>query len=229
MGRLKRTILIRKKIKMEKKTIQISIVEDHADMREFLVDTFKTFKDLECKNVYKNAEEAIAFLPKSNVNIVLVDIGLPGKSGIECVKKVKALRPDILFLMYTVFDKDNNIFESLKAGANGYLLKSAKKEEIVASIRELSLGGSPMSPSIARKVTNSFSNKHSSQKRFKELELLGNREKQVLDWLSKGLRYKEIALEMGITEGTVKQHIHNIYKKLHVQNRTEAINLYYGK
>lgn len=214
---------------MKNKKLRLSIVEDHSDMQEFLLEIFKASEEFECKHIYKNAEEAITFLPKTDVDIAIVDIGLPGKSGIECVKSVKAIRPDILFMMYTVFDRDNNIFESLKAGANGYLLKSSQKKEIVESVLELAQGGSPMSPAIARKVTNFFFNDQGSKKEFKDLKLLGNREKQVLDWLSKGLLYKEIADKMGITVGTVRQHIHNIYKKLHVQNRTEAINRYYGR
>jgi len=214
---------------MNNKIIKLAIVEDRTDMKAFLLETFKETEGFECNYVYSSAEDAITFLPKTDVNIALVDIGLPGESGIDCVRKVKAIRPDILFLMYTIFDRDNNIFESLKAGANGYLLKSAKKEKIIESIKELVQGGSPMSPAIARKVTEFFFNDQNSRKEFKELELLGKREKEVLEWLSKGLLYKEIGHKLGITVGTVRQHIHNIYKKLHVQNRTEAINKYYGK
>ncbi len=211
---------------MNKITAKISIVEDHSDIREFLEEIFEETEDLLLFKSYKNAEEAIAFLPKSDVDIVVVDIGLPGESGIECVKKVKALRPDIQFLMYTIFDRDNNIFESLKAGANGYLLKSAQAEEIIQAVRELASGGSPMSPGIARKVTTFFFNGKNAKDDFKELGLLSERQIEVLDNLSKGLLYKEIGDKLGITEGTVKQHINKIYKKLHVQNRTEAINLY---
>lgn len=214
---------------MNHKIIKVSIVEDHEDMRDFLKEIFDETEDIICQQSYKNAEEAIIFLPKSDVDIVLVDIGLPGESGIECVARVKELRPDILFMMYTVFDRDNNIFESLKAGANGYLLKSAKAEEIIQAVREMALGGSPMSPGIARKVTNFFFNRNGAKEAFKKLELLSKREVEVLDNLSKGLLYKEIADKMGIVEGTVKQHIHKIYKKLHVQNRTEAINRYLGR
>ncbi|MEL6865592.1 MAG: response regulator transcription factor [Bacteroidota bacterium] len=214
---------------MNPKITKISIVEDHEDIREFLITIFSECDDFVYQQAYKNAEEAVNFLPKSDVDIAIVDIGLPGESGIECVRKVKALRPDIQFMMYTVFDKDNNIFESLKAGANGYLLKSAVKEEIIGAVRELANGGAPMSPAIARKVTNFFFNTSGVNSKFKKLELLGSREKQVLELLSKGLLYKEIASEMGITIGTVKQHIHSIYKKLHVQNRTEAINMYLGR
>lgn len=209
--------------------INLSIVEDHEDMRDFLKIIFSESEEFNFIQAYKSAEEAITFLPQSNVQIVIVDIGLPGESGIECVRRVKELRPDMLFVMFTIFDKNNNIFESLKAGANGYLLKSTDKEEILSGVKELVEGGAPMSPSIARKVTDFFFNKMEFNQEFQELKLLGPREKEVLDSLSKGLLYKEISSKMNITIGTVKQHIHSIYKKLHVQNRTEAINKYLGR
>ncbi len=212
---------------MQKKISKLSIIEDQEPIMNFLVRTFTEAEDFECLGKYRTAEEAIAFLPKSTADVVIVDIGLPGVNGIECVKQVKALRPDIHFIMYTVFDRDNEIFESLKSGASGYLVKSTKAEVILSAVRELVAGGAPMSPAIARKVTNFF---FSGQKNdFKELELLGKREGEVLDLLSRGLLYKEIALNMKITIGTVKQHIHSIYQKLHVQNRTEAINKYLGR
>ncbi|MEM9821708.1 MAG: response regulator transcription factor [Bacteroidota bacterium] len=213
---------------MQKKVNKLSIVEDQAPIMDFLVRIFEQAEDFECLGKYRTAEEAIAFLPKSDVDVVIVDIGLPGKNGIECVKAIKALRPEIQFIMYTVFDRDDKIFESLKSGASGYLVKSPKEEIILNAVRELVAGGAPMSPEIARKVTDFFFSGSQNQS-FKELELLGKREREVLELLAKGLLYKEIAREMGITIGTVKQHIHSIYQKLHVQNRTEAINKYLGR
>ncbi len=215
---------------MDKKKIKVSIMEDEVEVIDFLESIFKNTEGFEFLQTYKNGEEALAFLPKSSPDVVIADIGLPGKiNGTECVQKVKELRPDILFIMYTIFDRDNNIFESLKAGASGYLLKSLNKKKIIESVQEIINGGAPMSPAIARKVTEFFFSGNSLNKEVKELNLLGKREKEVLDYLSKGLLYKEIASQMTITEGTVKQHIHNIYKKLHVQNRTEAINKYLGR
>lgn len=210
---------------MENKIISLSIVEDRSDMLNFLKNIFDNTPDFSCKNTYTNAEDAILFLPKSSVDVAIVDIGLPGKSGIECVRRVKELRPDIQFMMYTIFEQDNNIFESLKAGASGYLIKSTNKVQIESAVRELVAGGAPMSPSIARKVAESF---RSENHHFKDMKLLGKRENEVLTFLAKGLLYKEIADKMGITIGTVKQHIHKIYQKLHVANRTEAINRYWG-
>lgn len=213
---------------MPHKEYRIAIVEDNPRMLEFLLETFNETTDLICQSSYKNAEEAIAFLPKSDVDIVIVDIKLPKKNGIDCIREVKALRPDMLFIVYTVFELDTIIFESLKVGANGYLLKSSYNESIVMAVRELAAGGSPMSPLIARKVTDFFFNR-SNKNDFKELELLSRRETSILELLSKGLFYKEIADVANITEGTVKQHIHKIYKKLHVSNKTEAINKYLGR
>lgn len=212
---------------MKDEKTSIAIIEDHQDIIDYLMDAFNETKDFSCKNHYKNAEEAIAFLPKSDVKIVIVDIGLPGKSGIECVRQVKALRPDIEFMMYTVFDQNDNIFESLKAGASGYLLKSDKEEKVIKAVRELLGGGAPMSPGIARKVRDFFYSGHNPS--FRKMDLLSDRQSEILDLLSKGLLYKEIANQLGITIGTVKQHIHKIYQKLHVQNRTEAINLYLNR
>lgn len=209
---------------MIKSITKIAVVEDREDMLQFLLEIFEEAGDFECLQHYRNAEEAITFLPRSEADIVIVDIGLPGKSGIECVKQVKELRPDIEFLMYTVFDQNDKIFESLKVGASGYLMKTSEKKVMLNAVRELAEGGAPMSPAIARKVRNHF---YEGNNTLKKLKLLSPKENQVLKLLSQGLLYKEIAAEMNIVIGTVKQHIHSIYKKLHVQNRTEAINKYY--
>jgi len=190
---------------MQKKISKLSIVEDQEEIMNFLVRIFDQAEDFECLGKYRTAEDAITFLPKSDVDVVIVDIGLPGKNGIECVKAVKALRPEIQFIMYPVFDRDDKIFESLKSGASGYLVKSFKEDIILSALRELVAGGAPMSPAIARKVTNFFFS--GRNQRFKELELLGKREREVLELLAKGLLYKEIAQEMGTTIGTVKSKL----------------------
>lgn len=211
---------------MQKLPIKLAIVEDLPEAMEDLRTMFEKQEDFTIVGFYYNAEDAITFLPRSDAKIVIIDIGLPGKSGIHCVQQVKALRPDIEFMMYTVLNRDEKIFDSLRAGASGYLLKTAKEKKVLDAVRELMQGGSPMSPAIARRVTEFF---FGGQRLVKELELLSNRETQILDLLSKGLLYKEIAGELGIVVGTVKQHIHSIYQKLHVSNRTEAINLYLGR
>ena len=171
---------------MSKSVIKVSIVEDNTEMQNFLISAFKDTEDIVYLQSYKNAEEAVAFLPKSDADAVIVDIGLPGESGIECVRKVKELRPDIQFLMYTVFDQDDKIFESLKSGASGYLIKSPKEELVISAVREMMSGDAPMSPAIARKVISFFYNKN----KFKELKLLSAREKEVLELLAQGLLYQ---------------------------------------
>ena len=208
------------------KSYQVAIIEDKDDVLSFLKEVINEHPNFECNHIYQNAEEAINFLPKTSVDIAIVDIGLPGENGITCVKKVKGLRPDILFIMYTVFDKEDQIFESLKAGASGYLLKTTNEKKIMESLLELVSGGAPMSPPIARSVTEFFFN---GPPRFRQLGLLSDREKEILELLAEGNLYREIAQKLYISEGTVKQHIHKIYQKLHVQNRTQAINIYLGR
>lgn len=205
--------------------IRVAIVEDVKDVAENLKVIINDEPDFQCQQIYHNAEEAITFLPKAPVDIVLTDIGLPSKNGIEMVTSLKGIIPETQFCMFTVFADDDKIFSSIKAGAKGYILKNDTPDSMVASLRELYHGGSPMSPTIARKVIDAFSKGITNQKREVELPL-SKRETELLELLSQGLLYKEIAHTVGITTGTVKQHIHNIYEKLQVNNKTEAINLY---
>jgi DNA-binding NarL/FixJ family response regulator len=155
-----------------------------------------------------------------------MDINLPGMNGIECIRRVKDKSPGTQFMMFTVYENDDKVFEALKAGASGYLLKNTGLLHIAESVKELHEGGSPMSANIARKMVNLF---RDNDKKNPFLDLLSNREKEILQLLAKGLLYKEIAEQLGITTGTVRIHIHKIYEKLHVQNRTEAINKAFGK
>jgi len=175
---------------------------------------------------YKTGEEALAQLPEVGADIVIMDINLPGMNGIECIRKVKGKSPGTQFMMFTVYENDEKVFEALKAGASGYLLKNTGLLQIAESVRELHDGGSPMSANIARKLVNLFRDK---SKEASPMDVLTNRENEILQLLSKGLLYKEIADQLQITPGTVRQHIHKIYEKLHVQNRTEAINKAFGK
>lgn len=219
--------LLQTPIVMNTQLTRISLVEDKPEISNFLKKIFNESPDFEFEESFDNAKDAISSLPATSSQIVIVDIELPpGKNGIECVRQIKALRPEIQFLMYTQFDEDNKIFESLKAGASGYLLKSPDKNKILDAVRELVNGGAPMSPTIARKITAFF---FDDKSKIKVLKLLTKREMEILELLSQGLLYKEIADESNIVIGTVKQHIHNIYQKLHVQNRTEAINKYLGR
>ncbi|MCC6724757.1 MAG: response regulator transcription factor [Saprospiraceae bacterium] len=208
---------------MSETTVPIVIVEDTPDIFDYLRDIITEHEGFEYTGGYRNGEDALAFLPKSKAKIAIMDIRLPGINGIECVRKLKPLRPEMKFLMYTVVEDSNKIFESLKAGANGYILKEASRSKIISSIEDLIEGGAPMSGSIARKVIEFFQEPLSMNK---EMEVLTDKEINVLGMLSKGLLYREIADELGIKEGTVKIHIHHIYQKLHVRNRTEAIDIY---
>ena len=204
----------------------VAVVEDKPDILEYLRDLVNEHPRFECKHIYLNAEEAIAFLPHTGARIVIVDIGLPGRlNGIDCVRLMKPVMPDTLFMMYTVFEDADKIFESLKAGASGYLLKDASDAKILSSLEDLLEGGAPMSGIIAKRVIEFFQAKHQPTK---AAEMLSEREQEILHWLAKGRLYKEIADVLGIKEGTVKVHIHNIYTKLHVSNSREAIDKIYG-
>jgi DNA-binding NarL/FixJ family response regulator len=158
---------------------------------------------------------------------VVVDINLPGMSGIECVRQVKRLEPKIQFMMFTVYESNDQVFDALKAGASGYLLKKTAPQQIIESIKELHAGGSPMSAAIARKLVSVF-NEQNNQAPARNDAVLSPREKEILQLVAKGLLYKEIADQLGISFHTVRQHIGTIYEKLHVHNKTEAINKVYG-
>jgi DNA-binding NarL/FixJ family response regulator len=207
------------------KVITIAIIEDLKDVALELKDLFNEEEDMSCRQIYHSAEEAVTFLPKSPADVVIVDIGLPGISGIEAIITLRDKLPETQFCMFTVFEDDEKIFKSLQAGAKGYILKNSSPKKILNSARELFSGGSPMNPEIARKVIDAFTQPKQNKSQTSHLPLT-SRELQLLELLSKGLLYKEIGVELGITTGTVKQHIHKIYDKLHVNNRTEAINLY---
>lgn len=202
--------------------IKIAILEDLHDVAEMLREMFADQQDMECTQVYYNAEDAMNFLPNHPVDVVIVDIGLPRKSGIDAIKHILEYCPATQFCMFTVYEDDEKIFKSLQAGAKGYVLKGSAPDKIMEAVRELYAGGSPMSPTIARRIIDLFS-KMKLEPSAQGLPIT-SREKELIELLAKGLLYKEIADKMGITIGTVKQHIHKIYDKLQVSNRTEAIN-----
>lgn len=203
--------------------LAISIVEDDSAIREMLKALIESEPGLEPFTVHTSAEDALVRLREQCPDIAIMDINLPGQSGIDCVRQLSGRCPGTQFLMYTVHDDDQRVFEALKAGANGYILKSSTPDEIIAAIRELAEGGAPMSAHVARRVVAHF--RPVPQERVP----LSEREAELLRLLADGLLYKEIADRMGITVGTVKQHIHRIYGKLHVQNRTEAVNRFLGR
>lgn len=204
--------------------IKVAILEDIKEVALTLKDSLNEQVDMTCAQVYHNAEDAMQFLAHQPADILIVDIGLPRASGIEAIRYLAQYCPAMQFCMFTVYEDDEKIFSSLQAGAKGYVLKSASTSRIVESIRELYAGGSPMSPTIARRIIDVFK-KMEVTPVVKALPLT-MRELELLELLSKGLLYKEIADRLGITTGTVKQHIHKIYEKLQVSNKTEAINKY---
>lgn len=200
-------------------SIAITIVEDQSAMRESLVEWLGSAPGLRCVGAHATAEEALRRIPDEHPDVVLMDINLTGMSGIECVAKLKARLPETQVLMLTTYDDGDLIFDSLRAGANGYLLKNMQQEELVLALQQVRAGGAPMSLQIARKVINYF---HQSDKPAEELRQLTARETEILKLLAKGYLYKEIADRLGVSMSTVRTHVSAVYEKLHVHSRTEA-------
>jgi DNA-binding NarL/FixJ family response regulator len=205
--------------------IHVAIIEDIREIREGLQLLIDSSDGFSCSQTFPTAEEAVGELPRSCPDVVLMDINLPGISGIEAIRKLKEQCSHTQFIMSTIYEDDENIFESLKAGASGYLLKKTAPSKILDAITEVYEGGSPMSSQIARRVIASFQKKDS----IDTADILTPKEKEILKALAKGLRYKEIADEMKISMETVRSHARKIYEKLHVQSRTEALNKIYGR
>ncbi len=205
--------------------IRVVIIEDIKEIREGLQMLIDGSDGYACIQTFVNGEEALEKLPHLCPDVALMDINLPGISGIEAVRILRTKCIHTQFIMSTVYEDDESIFESLKAGASGYLLKKTAPVKILDAITEVYLGGSPMSGQIARRVINTFQQKDV----IGGSDLLTEREKEILRSLSKGLRYKEIASELNIKLETVRSHVRNIYEKLQVQSRTEAINRIRGK
>ncbi len=206
--------------------IKVCIVEDLKDVRDGIVSLLALDQRFEVLAAYSTAEKAAEELPAWQPEIVIMDINLPGMSGIECILKVKEHLPNTQFMMFTIYEDDEKVFDALSAGASGYLLKKTPLVKIVESIIELHEGGSPMSTQIARKVIQSI---QKTNTRIEHDNVLTTKEHEVLELLAKGHLYKEIADKQNVTVSTIKKHIHNIYQKLHVSNRTEALNKIYNK
>jgi DNA-binding NarL/FixJ family response regulator len=195
-------------------------VEDNHQLRGTLARLLDGAEGFRCLSQYASAEDALAGLPKDKPDIVLMDINLPGINGVECVRRLKQIAPDIAAVMLTAYEDTDNIFNALAAGATGYLLKRAPRAELLDAIREVRRGGSPMTTHIARKVVQSF---QKGSRAAPPGEALSAREQEVLDHLSQGFLYKEIADKMGISYETVHTYIRRIYEKLQVRTRTEAV------
>ena len=208
--------------------IKVAIIEDTENFRKALQVLLNGTPGMNCPQTYGTGEAALKNLPGDPPDIVLTDIQLPGMNGIEVVRQLKQAIPRLQFLILTIYEDDDKIFNALAAGASGYLLKSAPPARIIESVRELYDGGSPMSPQIARKVVASFQQSRPSQVNPYD-QLLTQREKEILSLLSQGRLYKQIANELHISVETVKSHCHTIYEKLHVTTRAEAVNKYYPR
>jgi len=206
--------------------IRVSIVEDDRATREGFVKLLRHSPEIVCLGSYASAEEAEREIPSLLPDVVLMDINLSGRTGIEAVGKLKRAHPELQFVMLTTYDDSEMIFNSLRAGASGYLLKRAPTAELLEAIEEVHRGGSPMSMQIARKVVMHF---HRIEQPVAEVDTLTKREQEILALLAKGLPYKQIADQLGISRSTVHGHLHAIYGKLHVQSRTEAVVKYLGK
>ncbi len=206
--------------------IKIAIAEDDDKFRGTLGVLLGGTPGLRLIGMYRNGEEALEDIPNRIPDVVLMDINMPRMDGIECVRRLKTKIPNLQVIMLTLYQDNARIFQSLEAGASGYLLKSAMPEELLKGIRDVYSGGSPMSSQIARKVVQSFkkTDGHSGVSVG-----LTEREKQILETLSKGARYKEIADELFISVETVHNHIRHIYEKLQVHSRTEAVVKYLKK
>jgi DNA-binding NarL/FixJ family response regulator len=201
-------------------TANVSIVEDNDQLRATLARLINRAEGFRCVSHYGNAEAALEGLPKDRPDVVLMDINLPGMNGVECVRRLKQAAPNTLVVMLTAYEDTDNIFNALAAGAAGYLLKRAPRSELLEAIREVCRGGSPMTTHIARKVVQSFQKAGDSPQ---PTENLSAREQEVLDCLSQGFLYKEIAEKLGISYETVHTYIRRIYEKLQVRTRTEAV------
>jgi DNA-binding NarL/FixJ family response regulator len=206
--------------------IKVAIVEDDATIREELAMLIDRSDGFRCLGTFADAESALAKIPKQIPDVVLMDINLPGMSGIECVRSLKAALPSVQIIMLTVYDEAGQLFKSLMAGACGYLLKRTPPDKLLQAISEAQMGGAPMTRNIARKVVQYF---HQLNAASPEAGVLSKREQETLALLAEGFRYKEIADKMGISINTVREYVHNVYQKLHVSSRMEAVLKYQGK
>ncbi len=203
--------------------ISVSIVDDDKRLCQSIATFLNGSPGFRCVSIYGSAEAALRRLPADQPDVVLMDINMAGMDGIECVRRLKTLTPQIQIVMLTVYEDTEQIFKALAAGATGYLLKRHEPDELLQAIQDVQAGGSPMSNSIARKVVASF---QTADPAGEKQNLLTSREQIVLDYLAQGLAYKQIGDQLGISINTIRTHLRHIYEKLHVQSRTEAVAKY---
>jgi DNA-binding NarL/FixJ family response regulator len=206
--------------------IRVSIVEDNPSLRETLVKMFNGAQGMQCVSAHGTGEDAVTHLPPANPDVALVDIHLPGMNGIECVAKLKSQLPRLQMLMLTRYEQNDLIFNSIRAGASGYLLKNTPRAELLQAIEQVHAGGAPMTMQIARKVMDHF---RKIQQPAADVEKLTPREQEVLALLAKGYLYKQIGDELGISINTLRNRLRAIYEKLHVHSRTEATVKFLGR
>jgi DNA-binding NarL/FixJ family response regulator len=211
---------------MSSETTSVVIVEDDPGIRQMLSRVLASAPEIQLLAAYENGEEALEGVRKLKPRVVVMDIQLPGMNGIECTRAVREIAPETQVLVFTVFGDSEHVFEALKAGASGYLLKRTSREEILEAIDLVRNGGAPMSGGIARLVVESF--RDPGEKHTKTSEVLSKREEEILGLLAKGYLAKEIADQLSISFFTVRFHIRNIYEKLHVRSKTEAILRFLG-
>lgn len=205
--------------------LKIGIVEDEKQIRDGISMLINGSEGFVCDHVYESAEMALQMLPSLHLDVVLMDIHLPGMSGIDCVEVLKPICPSTQFIMFTSYEDTDSVFNALKVGATGYLTKTTQPSKILDALVDVYKGGSPMSSHIARKIVTSFRPENNNV----ELQKLSVREKEILELLAKGLRYKEIADKLFLSTETVRTHIRNIYEKLQVNSRTDALNKVFRK
>ncbi len=203
--------------------ISVSIVEDNDKLRGTLARVINRAEGFRCVSDYANAEDALKDLPQAKPEVVLMDINLPGMKGVECVRQLKTILPKVQFLMLTIYEDSDSLFNSLKAGASGYLLKRTASARLLEAIHDVHAGGSPMTPQLARRVVQYFSRPAGDNS---QVARLAPGEKEFLDQLAKGYAYKEIADRMNISIDTVRSYVRTVYEKLHVHSRTEAVVKY---
>ena len=208
------------RVKIKAVDITVSIVEDDAPARGILTEWIRGANGFKCVGVYENAEIALTALLQEKPSVVLMDINMPGMSGIECVRRLKPQMQGTQFVMLTVYEDPDHIFKALSSGASGYMLKRTPRAELLAALKDVHAGGSPMSSNIARKIVQSFQRFNTSPT---ETENLSPREREVLELLARGYLYKEIAEALHISVPTVNTHIRRIYEKLHVRSRSQAV------
>jgi len=206
--------------------ISISIVDDEGKLRQSMAAFLNGSPGFRCMATYDSGEMALEQLPGNWPDVVLMDIHLKGMSGIECTRRLKAMKPDLQIVMLTVYEDDERIFTALKAGASGYLLKRLRPAKLLEAIREVHAGGSPMSHAIARKVVESFQKSGNVAETEEMKEHLASRERMVLDCLARGMTYQQTAGHLSISLDTVRTYVRRIYEKLRVQSRDEAVAKY---